>query len=100
MRAIGFVLALLVWLTRLADPVLHTLAHDHHAHCHEQGEHLHEGDDSCEWTDPAFIVGVQLAGVCWQYVLSLENSLEPISRISSAKNFSADAVSLRGPPLS
>ena len=43
----------LMWLGRLADPLVHSLAHDHHEHCQEQGVHLHEAEDPCQWSDPA-----------------------------------------------
>lgn len=43
----------LMWLCRLADPLVHSLAHDHQEHCQEQGVHLHEAEDPCQWSDPA-----------------------------------------------
>ena len=93
-----FILSVL-WLSRLGDPVVHSLLHDHHEHCAEQGLHLHEGDDSCRWTDPAYLMGQQPIAVGWELVPRASWSTEPLARIAAAKDSDFEAIALRGPPL-
>jgi hypothetical protein len=95
---LGFVL--LLWFTRIADPVLHSLAHDHHEHCAEQDLHLHEGDDSCKWTDPAYLLGLQPVSIGWELLPPASWRSDPMARVASTKNSDSEAIALRGPPVS
>ena len=99
MRRILLGFALLLWFTRIADPVLHSLVHDHNEHCAEQGLHLHEGDDSCQWTDPAYLVGLQPVAIGWELMPRDSWRNEPVAHVASAKNADSEAVALRGPPV-
>ena len=93
-----FILSVLL-LSRLGDPVVHSLLHDHHEHCAEQGLHLHEGDDSCQWTDPAYLVGLQPVAIGWELMPRTSWRNEPVAHVASAKNADSEAVALRGPPV-
>ena len=99
MRRILLGFALLLWFTRIADPVLHSVAHDHHEHCAEQGLHLHEGDDSCQWSDPAYLVGTQPIAIGWELMPRDSRSPEPLAHIAASKNSDVESPALRGPPL-
>ena len=99
MRRILLGFALLLWFSRITDPVLHSLAHDHHEHCYERGLHLHEGDDSCRWTDPAYLLGLQPIAVGWELMPRASWSTEPLARIAAAKDSDFEAIALRGPPV-
>ncbi len=99
MRRILLGFALLLWFSRIADPVLHSLAHDHHEHCAEQGLHLHEGDDSCQWTDPAYLLGLQPVAIGWELAPRASRSAEPLAHLAAAKNSDVESPALRGPPL-
>jgi hypothetical protein len=99
MRRILLGWVLLLWFSRIADPVLHSLAHDHHEHCVEQGQHLHEGDDSCQWTDPALLAGLWPVAIGWEYAPLVTRSAEPFASVSGAKSSKSEAVALRGPPV-
>jgi hypothetical protein len=99
MRRILLGFALLLWFSRITDPVLHSLAHDHHEHCSERGLHLHEGDDSCQWTDPAYLVGLQPVAIGWELMPHTLGRNESVARVASAKNADSEAVALRGPPV-
>jgi hypothetical protein len=99
MRRILLGFALLLWFSRIADPVLHSLAHDHHEHCAEQGLHLHEGDDSCQWSDPAYLLALQPVAIGWELVPRASRSPEPLAHIAAEKNSDVESPALRGPPL-
>ena len=74
-------------------------AHDHHEHCSERGLHLHEGDDSCQWTDPAYLAAPQPVAIGWELMPHTLGRNEPVARVASAKNADSEAVALRGPPV-
>lgn len=99
MRLLALGFTLLLWFVRTADPMLHALVHDHREHCFEKGQHLHEGEDSCQWSDPAFLVGVAPSAIYWQFVPRIEQSTKSIGRTSAAAYFQGEAVCLRGPPI-
>ncbi|MFM6998598.1 MAG: hypothetical protein ACKOX0_05150 [Bacteroidota bacterium] len=99
MRALVLFTWMLIWGLRLADPIAHSLLHGHHEHCAEEGQHLHEGDDACAWSDPAYLVGVQPAVIGWELMPRDSWRNETLARVASAKNADFDAVALRGPPV-
>lgn len=99
MRRILLGFALLLWLARFVDPVLHSLVHDHHEHCAEPGLHLHEGDDSCQWTDPAYMVGIQPVAVGWELVPRALCCADSVAAVSSVQSSDNEAIALRGPPV-
>ena len=99
MRRILLGFALLLWFTRIADPVLHSLVHDHHEHCAEQGLYLHEGDDSCQWSDPAYLVGVQPITIGWELMPRALCCADPVAAASSVQSSDNEVIALRGPPL-
>jgi hypothetical protein len=99
MRTVFLFILSVLWLSRLGDPVVHSLLHDHHEHCAEQGLHLHEGDDSCQWTDPAYLLGLQPVSIGWELAPRTSRSAEPLAHIAAAKNSDVESPALRGPPL-
>lgn len=99
MRRILLGFALLLWVARFVDPVLHSLVHDHHEHCIEQGVHLHEGDDSCQWTDPAYLVALEPIAVGWEFIPPALWCSESVAAVTSVQSSDNETVALRGPPL-
>ncbi|MEY4461029.1 MAG: hypothetical protein RL429_1018 [Bacteroidota bacterium] len=99
MRALVLFTWMLIWGLRLADPIAHSLLHGHHEHCAEEGQHLHEGDDACAWSDPAYLVGVQPAVIGWESAAPVVQVLDQVAPVSGTKGADYDAVDLRGPPV-
>ncbi|PHX84278.1 MAG: hypothetical protein CK537_01795 [Flavobacteriales bacterium] len=88
-----------MWLGRLADPLVHSLAHDHHVHCHEQGVHLHEAEDRCQWSDPA-----TLQSYLPEFGSTLGLAFQPSTRFishlaSDGYSFECAQTPVRGPPV-
>lgn len=90
---------MLFWLGRIADPLLHALAHEHHELCVEPGQHMHEGDDSCQWMGSAYLIGVQPSFISWKMLPHSSWRNEHVVRESSAKYPDNEAIALRGPPI-
>ena len=89
----------LIWLGRLADPLVHSLAHDHHEHCQEQGVHLHEAEDPCQWSDPA-----TLQSYLSEHRSALDLAFKPNTRFtnhlaSDRCGFESAQTPVRGPPV-
>jgi hypothetical protein len=89
----------LMWLGRLADPLVHSLAHDHHEHCHERGVHLHEAEDPCQWSDPA-----TLQSYLPEYGSALNQAVHSNTRhtchcSSDVYGFECALTPVRGPPV-
>ncbi len=99
MRALFLFTWLLIWGLRLADPLAHSVLHHHGDHCAEQGQHLHEGDDACEWSDPALIVGLQPAPIGWEPAARSVLRQHRAPRESRALAAVPAAKAPRAPPL-
>jgi len=99
MRALFLFTWLLIWGLRLVDPLAHSVLHHHGDHCSEQGQHLHEGDDACEWSDPALISGLQPAPIGWEPGQRLVSRQHPAPRESGAQAAVRAAMAPRAPPF-
>ncbi|MFZ9776846.1 MAG: hypothetical protein ACO3CI_00745 [Schleiferiaceae bacterium] len=98
MRQLIVLLSLLVWGSRTLDPLVHGLAHHHHDHCAESGQHLHDGDDSCSWSDPAVLWAFAPPQVAVQDELVPGSTAEPGGILRAAAHRSGAPARLRGPP--
>jgi len=98
MRALLLFTWLLLGGFRLVDPVVHSLLH-HHDHCAEQGQHLHEGDYTCKWTDPAYLVAVQPPFIGYEILPGGSEFKEPVTRVTEAEKIDFEAIAPRGPPV-
>jgi len=88
-----------MWLGRLADPLVHSLAHDHHEHCHEKGVHLHEAEDPCQWPDPATLESY-LPEYGSAVVQAFQSSTRLTSHLSIGRcGFECAQAPVRGPPV-
>jgi len=88
-----------MWLSRLADPLVHSLAHAHHEHCHEQDVHLHEAHDPCQWSDPA-----TLQSYLPEHRSALDQAFQSstpfTSHLASGRcGFECAQTPVRGPPV-
>lgn len=99
MRRLFLITFALMWLCRLADPLVHSLAHDHHEHCQEQGVHLHEAEDPCQWSDPSTLQSClpPFGSELNQAVQS--NTLHLYHRASGGYGFECALTPVRGPPV-
>jgi hypothetical protein len=89
----------LMWLGRLADPLVHRIAHDHHEHCQEQGVHLHEAEDPCQWSDPAPLQS-DLPAFGSELDQAFQSSTRFISHLASGGyGFECAQTPVRGPPV-
>lgn len=98
MRALILGFVAVMWFCRTADPLVHSLLHDHHAHCSEEGVHLHEADELCVWSDPATFQATPASSLVWTWVSVARASSAPTPCSSEVFEEYEHAVPARGPP--
>ncbi len=98
MRALVLGFFAVMWLFRTADPLVHSLLHDHHEHCAEQGVHLHEADELCAWSDPATLWAAPPTAWVWSWVTVELPRHQPTPYTSVEFHLVWNQVPARGPP--
>jgi hypothetical protein len=87
-----------VWILRLADPIVHSVLHDHHEHCVEEGIHLHESDELCTWSDPATWYATPSIACTWSWVRIAHPDKVATPFVVSERDGLSLLVRDRGPP--